>query len=74
MESRLNGELRQSAKTDMLIHSIDRLITYITACMTLLPGDIVATGTPEGVGPMLIGDVIEVSVEGVGILKNTVGA
>ncbi len=74
VESRLNGELRQSAKTDMLIHSIDRLITYITACMTLLPGDIVATGTPEGVGPMLIGDVIEVSVEGVGILKNTVGA
>ena len=56
----------------MMTHSIDKLICYMSACMTLLPGDIIATGTPEGIGPMQRGDVIEVEIEGIGTLKNRI--
>ncbi len=68
----LNGETRQNSTTAMMTHSIDKLICYMSACMTLLPGDVVATGTPEGIGPMQRGDVIEVRVEGIGTLKNRI--
>lgn len=81
IESRVNGELRQSAKTSDLIFDIPELIATISAGMTLLPGDIIATGTPLGVGvgfdpPRFLrpGDVVEVSISGLGTLVNTVQA
>jgi 2-keto-4-pentenoate hydratase/2-oxohepta-3-ene-1,7-dioic acid hydratase in catechol pathway len=70
--SRLNGETRQSSNSRNMIFSIAELISFINDIMTLLPGDLIATGTPEGVGPMKNGDVVEVEVEGVGVLRNQV--
>ena len=67
-----NGEKRQSSTTGHLVFSPPELIAYISGIMTLVPGDVIATGTPAGVGPMQAGDVIEVIVEGIGTLKNTV--
>lgn len=72
VRSILNGEVRQDSTTTMMTHSIDKLICYMSACMTLLPGDVIATGTPEGIGPMQRGDVIEVEIEGIGTLKNKI--
>jgi 2-keto-4-pentenoate hydratase/2-oxohepta-3-ene-1,7-dioic acid hydratase in catechol pathway len=68
----LNGELRQDGNTRDFIFSIDHLLRYITAAMTLFPGDLVLTGTPAGVAPMHSGDRVEVSVEGIGTLINPV--
>jgi 2-keto-4-pentenoate hydratase/2-oxohepta-3-ene-1,7-dioic acid hydratase in catechol pathway len=70
----LNGEVKQDSRTSMIVHKIPSLIAYITSCMTLLPGDVILTGTPEGVGPMQIGDRVEVTIEGIGTLSNPVGA
>jgi 2-keto-4-pentenoate hydratase/2-oxohepta-3-ene-1,7-dioic acid hydratase in catechol pathway len=70
VETRVNGELRQQGNTRDFIFSLDVIIRYIAQVMTLLPGDLIATGTPKGVGPVAAGDVIEVSVEGVGTLGN----
>lgn len=72
IETRLNGEVRQHSNTSMMTHSVDKLVCYITECMTLLPGDIIATGTPEGIGPMQRGDTVEVEIGGVGVLKNRI--
>ena len=72
IRTRLNGELRQDSRTSKLIFSLGRIVAHITACMTLLPGDVIATGTPENVGPMHPGDVIEVEIEGIGTLRNYV--
>ena len=72
LETRLNGELRQTSDTRLMTHSIDKLIWYITQCMTLLPGDVVLTGTPAGVGPMQKGDVVEVEIRGIGRLRNRI--
>lgn len=72
VRSILNGEVRQDSTTAMMTHSIDKLICYMSACLTLLPGDVIATGTPEGIGPMQRGDVIEVEIEGIGTLKNRI--
>lgn len=74
VQSYLNGELRQSSYTSHLIYGVADLISFISEVMTLLPGDIIATGTPAGVGPMFPGDVIEVVVEGIGTLRNTIEA
>jgi 2-keto-4-pentenoate hydratase/2-oxohepta-3-ene-1,7-dioic acid hydratase in catechol pathway len=74
VESHLNGERRQSSSTSQLIFPIDMLVEYITFVMTLEPGDIIATGTPAGIGPMKAGDTITVYVEGVGELTNPVEA
>src|SRR5690606_31364907 len=71
VQSRLNGELRQDSHTSNLIFNPAFLISFITNVMTLLPGDVIMTGTPEGVGPMQPGDTIEVEVEGIGVLRNT---
>jgi len=68
----LNGEVKQDSNTSLLITSVYELISYISGIMTLMPGDIIATGTPNGVGPMNIGDTIEVTIEGIGTLKNTI--
>src|SRR5882757_7768875 len=70
--TRLNGELRQDGNTRDLIFSIDYLLRYITAAMTLFPGDLILTGTPAGVAPMQPGDQVAVTVEGLGILSNPV--
>jgi 2-keto-4-pentenoate hydratase/2-oxohepta-3-ene-1,7-dioic acid hydratase in catechol pathway len=72
LRTRLNGELRQQASTTDLVFGVATLIEYVTAFMTLLPGDVLLTGTPEGVGPLADGDVVEVEVDGVGTLRNEV--
>ncbi|WP_405086757.1 fumarylacetoacetate hydrolase family protein [Microbispora sp. NBC_01389] len=68
----LNGEVRQSARTSLLLHDIPALVAYVSAVMTLLPGDVILTGTPAGVGPMSVGDEVGVSIEGIGTLTNRV--
>ncbi len=72
VESRLNGETRQSESTSSLIFSVPFLISFLSKTMTLFPGDLIMTGTPHGVGPMKDGDTIEVEVSGVGVLTNPV--
>jgi 2-keto-4-pentenoate hydratase/2-oxohepta-3-ene-1,7-dioic acid hydratase in catechol pathway len=72
VETRVNGELRQQGNTRDFIFSLGVIIRYIAQVMTLFPGDLIATGTPKGVGPVAGGDVIEVSVEGLGTLRNPV--
>lgn len=72
VESYLNGVLKQSSSTRHLIFTVRRLVCFISGVMTLLPGDIISTGTPHGVGPMQPGDTIEIRIEGIGGLKNKV--
>jgi len=72
VETRVNGQMRQHGNTQDFIFPLDIIIRYTADVMTLLPGDLIATGTPEGVGPVVAGDVIEVTVEGVGTLRNFV--
>jgi 2-keto-4-pentenoate hydratase/2-oxohepta-3-ene-1,7-dioic acid hydratase in catechol pathway len=72
VQTHLNGDLKQDGTTQDLIFDIPTLVAYITSVMTLLPGDVILTGTPEGVGPMQPGDEVEVSIEGLGALTNTV--
>jgi len=74
IESRLNGILRQSSSSADLIFPVYELVAYISGIMTLSPGDIISTGTPPGVGPMRPRDLIEVRIEGIGVLKNKVVA
>ena len=72
VETRVNGEIRQQGNTRDFIFPLDVIIRHISQVMTLLPGDLIATGTPKGVGPVVAGDVVEVGVEGVGMLRNSV--
>ncbi len=72
VETRVNGEVRQSGNTRDFIFPLDVVIRYISLIMTLEPGDLIATGTPKGVGPVVAGDTIEVSIEGIGQLRNPV--
>jgi 2-keto-4-pentenoate hydratase/2-oxohepta-3-ene-1,7-dioic acid hydratase in catechol pathway len=74
IETRLDGELRQHASTREFIFSLPVLLSYITAVLTLEPGDLILTGTPSGVGPLKPGDSVEVSVAGLGALHNIVKA
>jgi 2-keto-4-pentenoate hydratase/2-oxohepta-3-ene-1,7-dioic acid hydratase in catechol pathway len=74
VETRLNDSIKQQGNTIDLIFPIAFLLRYITAAMTLMPGDIIPTGTPAGVAPMQPGDVVEVLIEGVGMLSNPVAA
>ena len=71
VETRVNGELRQHGSTLDFIFSIPALLTYVSAAFTLEPGDLILTGTPAGVGPLAAGDVVEVSIPGLGNLVNT---
>lgn len=71
---RVNGEIRQMTSTHEMLFSIAQLITFISSIMTLLPGDVILTGTPAGVGVLLPGDKVEVSIEGIGELTNSVVA
>lgn len=72
VETRVNGQIRQQGNTRDFIFPLDVILRYISQAMTLLPGDLIATGTPKGVSPVVAGDVVEVSVEGVGTLRNPV--
>jgi 2-keto-4-pentenoate hydratase/2-oxohepta-3-ene-1,7-dioic acid hydratase in catechol pathway len=72
LETRVNGAVRQSAKTSDLLFSVAQLVSYLSHAITLLPGDVILTGTPSGVGPIVPGDVVEVTVERVGRLRNRV--
>jgi 2-keto-4-pentenoate hydratase/2-oxohepta-3-ene-1,7-dioic acid hydratase in catechol pathway len=74
VRTRLNGEIRQQASTSEMVFGVATLIEYITVFMTLLPGDILLTGTPEGVGTLSDKDVVEIEVDGVGVLRNEVRA
>jgi 2-keto-4-pentenoate hydratase/2-oxohepta-3-ene-1,7-dioic acid hydratase in catechol pathway len=72
VEARVNGERRQSASTSDLLFGVAELISWLSSAMTLLPGDVIITGTPSGVGPVVPGDVVEIEVSGVGVLRNPV--
>jgi 2-keto-4-pentenoate hydratase/2-oxohepta-3-ene-1,7-dioic acid hydratase in catechol pathway len=74
LSTKVNGKLRQSACTSDLIFKTDFLVSFISHIMTLLPGDVISTGTPPGVGQIRPGDVIEIEIEGIGVLTNTVAA
>ena len=69
---RVNGEVRQTGQTTDLVFGVAELIEYVTRVMTLLPGDVILTGTPAGVGPIVDGDVVEVDVQSIGVLTNPV--
>lgn len=71
---RVNGEVRQDARTKEMVFSIGAALAAMARCTTLRPGDLVAMGTPQGVGPVVAGDVMEVEVEGLGVLRNPVEA
>ncbi len=70
LTSRVNGEVRQSAPLTDMIHSVPEIIEYASAVFTLLPGDVILTGTPAGVGAFVQGDVLEAEVTGIGVLRN----
>lgn len=72
IESYLNGELKQSGRTRDMIFKVPELVSFISKIMTLQPGDLIATGTPSGIGPMKAGDQIDIRIEGIGVLRNTV--
>ena len=72
IETYLNGELRQSGRTSDLIFSVPRIVSFISEVMTLLPGDVIATGTPSGISGLRAGDVVEIRVESIGSLRNPV--
>jgi 2-keto-4-pentenoate hydratase/2-oxohepta-3-ene-1,7-dioic acid hydratase in catechol pathway len=74
VETHVNGERRQSGVTSLMSYPPAFLVRWISRMMTLVPGDIIATGTPAGVGPLVAGDTVEVSVAGVGVLRNPVHA
>jgi len=73
LETRVNGEVRQSASTSDMVFGVATIIEFVTEFMTLLPGDVIMTGTPEGVGKLEPGDKVEVVVDGIGVLMNPVG-
>ena len=68
----LNGDVKQDGRTRDLIFDVPTLINHVTSVMTLLPGDVILTGTPEGVGPMEVGDEVEITISGIGSLTNKV--
>ncbi len=72
LETVLNGEIKQQTRTSQLIFPVAVLVSFISHVMTLLPGDVIATGTPGGIGPMQPGDIVEVKIEGIGTLRNYV--
>ncbi len=74
LETFLNGECKQASDTSYLIFPPRRLVSFISRIMTLYPGDCIATGTPSGIGPMNVGDTVEVRIEGIGSLVNLVAA
>ncbi len=74
LTTRLNGQVRQRINTSDLLFSVAGLVAYLSQAMTLWPGDTILTGTPSGVGPLQPGDVVEVEISGIGVLRNPVAA
>ena len=74
IQTRVNGAVRQSSRTSEMVFSPAFLVAYVSRMMTLLPGDLILTGTPAGIGPLASGDLVEVEIEKVGVLKNRVSA
>ena len=72
LRTEVNGQLRQHSRTSLMIHDIGAIVEWVSAVMTLLPGDLILTGTPEGVGPLENGDTVSITVEGIGTLTNPV--
>ncbi|MDR0285949.1 MAG: fumarylacetoacetate hydrolase family protein [Propionibacteriaceae bacterium] len=72
LTTRLNGEVKQASRTSLMMWGVPALLEFITEVMTLLPGDVVTTGTPAGIGRMADGDEVEVEIEGLGVLRNRV--
>jgi 2-keto-4-pentenoate hydratase/2-oxohepta-3-ene-1,7-dioic acid hydratase in catechol pathway len=70
----VNGQLRQNGRTGQMVHDVPHLIAFMSHVMTLLPGDVILTGTPAGVGPITAGDTVTIAIEGIGELSNTVAA
>jgi 2-keto-4-pentenoate hydratase/2-oxohepta-3-ene-1,7-dioic acid hydratase in catechol pathway len=69
---RVNGQERQTGKLGDMVHSVADIIAYASAVFTLLPGDVILTGTPAGVGPLVDGDTVAVEIAGIGVLSNPV--
>jgi 2-keto-4-pentenoate hydratase/2-oxohepta-3-ene-1,7-dioic acid hydratase in catechol pathway len=74
VETRVNGTVRQSGSTSLMLYPVTYLVRWISRMMTLHPGDVIATGTPAGVGPLAAGDIVEIKVAGIGVLRNPVHA
>jgi 2-keto-4-pentenoate hydratase/2-oxohepta-3-ene-1,7-dioic acid hydratase in catechol pathway len=72
IQTRVNGAIRQSSRTSEMVFSPAFLVAYVSRMMTLLPGDLILTGTPAGIGPLAAGDLVEVEIEKIGVLKNRV--
>ena len=72
VQSYLGGVLKQSGTTADMVFSAEQLLSFVSRVMTLLPGDVIATGTPAGIGPMQAGDTIEIVIDGIGKLRNIV--
>lgn len=72
IRTEVNGQVRQHSRTSAMIHDVAAIVEWISGVMTLLPGDLILTGTPEGVGPIEDGDVVTVTIEGIGTLSNPV--
>lgn len=70
--TRVNGEAKQSGRISEMVHGIPEIVEYASAAFTLLPGDVILTGTPSGVGPLVEGDIVEVEISGIGVLANPV--
>lgn len=74
IKTEVDGVVKQRSRTSLLLHDIPKIIEWVSAVMTLLPGDVILTGTPEGVGPIADGDSVSITVEGIGTLTNPVAA
>jgi 2-keto-4-pentenoate hydratase/2-oxohepta-3-ene-1,7-dioic acid hydratase in catechol pathway len=72
IQTRVNGEVKQKSNISDLIFNVPKLVEFISGIMTLEPGDVIATGTPPGVGPLKKGDIVDVEIEGIGILRNSI--
>jgi 2-keto-4-pentenoate hydratase/2-oxohepta-3-ene-1,7-dioic acid hydratase in catechol pathway len=72
LRTEVNGEVKQHSRTSLMIHDIGAIVEWISAVMTLLPGDLILTGTPDGVGPIEHGDTVSITIEGIGTLSNPV--
>src|SRR5262249_50906570 len=72
LSTRLNGEVKQRASTGQMVFDVYELVSFVSRVMTLLPGDVIASGTPAGVGNMRIGDVVDIEIAGIGTLHNSV--
>ena len=72
LESRIDGETKQSASIDLMLHDVPKIISFVSQNMTLLPGDVILTGTPAGIAQIRSGEIVECEIEGIGTLLNPV--